>query len=253
MEKKPLHNNIFLLLPVLAVLYFGYTNINKEQFAYQPISHPQAAQQDTLRYKNNPNYILQMELFNAYKTRHADIVMLGNSITHGAAWDELLGRSNVVERGIPSDVLRGYWARINDIYKLTPRIVFIMGGLNDVYNWTPVEEIFSVYVRIITGLKSKKIIPVIQSTTYASKNYAKDYGGTPETNLGRNKEINKLNKLLSDYAKKNSIEYIDLNSFIAGKDGYLKPEFTWDGVHYKAETYKIWSREVEKVLAKYRL
>jgi len=35
--------------------------------------------------------------------------MLGNSITHGAAWNELLGRSNVVERGISSDVLRGYW------------------------------------------------------------------------------------------------------------------------------------------------
>ena len=93
--------------------------------------------------------------------------MLGNSITHGASWPELLGRSNVVERGIPSDVLRGYWARINDIYKLNPKIVFIMGGLNDIYNWTPVEEIYTVYIRIINDMRARKIIPVIQSTTYA--------------------------------------------------------------------------------------
>jgi len=61
--------------------------------------------------------------------------------------------------------------------------------LNDVYNWTPVEEIFTVYVRIINGMKARKIIPVIQSTTFASRNYAKDYGGTPETNRDRNREI----------------------------------------------------------------
>jgi len=259
MKKISLHNKIFLVFLVLAMLYAGHTNIPGGQSAMQKAAKQQVAQQqvaqkqDTLNYKTNANYSLQTELFNVYKTHHADIVMFGNSITHGAAWNELLGRSNVVERGIPSDVLRGYWTRINDIYKLNPKIVFIMGGLNDVYNWTPVEDIFTVYVRIINGLKSKKIIPVIQSTTYAARNYAKEWGATPESNLGRNREIDKLNKLLSDYARKNNIEYIDLNSLIAGKDGYLKPELSWDGVHYKAETYKIWAREIEKVLAKYKL
>lgn len=245
--KKSLQKKTFFLIPIFAMLYWGYTGFNKERH----IDHIQ--QQDTLKYKSNPNYNLQMDLFNVYKTKHADIVMFGNSITHGAAWNELLGRSNVVERGIPSDVLRGYWARINDIYKLNPKIVFIMGGLNDIYNWTPVEEIFNVYVRIINGLKSRRIIPIIQSTTYASRNYGKDYGGTPETNLNRNKEIDKLNKFLFDYARANGIDFIDLNSLFSGKDGYLKPELTWDGVHYKAETYRIWSREVEKILAKYKL
>jgi lysophospholipase L1-like esterase len=247
--KKTVNNKIIFVISLLALIYLGHTGFNKNQTVVQSVSK----QQDTLKYKNNANYDLQLELFNAYKTHHADIVMLGNSITHGAAWNELLGRSNVVERGIPSDVLRGYLARINDVYKLNPKIVFIMGGLNDVYNWTSVQEIFTVYVRILNGLKAKKIIPVIQSTTYASKNYGKDYGGTPETNRDRNKEIDKLNKLLSDYARTNGIDYIDLNSLLTAKDGYLKPELTWDGVHYKAEAYKIWSREVEKVLAKYKL
>ncbi len=208
---------------------------------------------DTLRYKTNPNYQLQNPMYDIYKTRQADIVMLGNSLTHGVAWNELLGRPNVVERGITSDVLYGYESRLNSIYKLNPKIVFIMGGLNDIYNWTPVNEIFSVYVRVINSLKSKRIIVVIQSTTYSAKNYGKDWGGTPEVNFGRNREVDKLNKLLSDYAKKNNIDFIDLNSLTADKDSFLRPELTWDGVHFKADAYRIWAREVEKVLAKYNL
>lgn len=208
---------------------------------------------DTARYRTNPTYPLQQAMFDLYKTRQADIVMLGNSLTHGAAWNELLGRSNVVERGIPGDVLYGYEARINSIYKLNPKIVFIMGGLNDVYNWTPVEDIFAVYTRILSGLKSRNIIVVIQSTTYTAKAYGKDYGGTPEGNFGRNREVDKLNKLLADYAKRNNIDYIDVNAFTSGKDGFLRPEVAYDGIHFKAEGFKIWAREVEKVLEKYKL
>ncbi|MBA4406050.1 hypothetical protein C0389_02130 [bacterium] len=209
--------------------------------------------QDTLRYRNNPTYALQQAMFDIYKTRQADIVMLGNSLTHGAAWNELLGRSNVVERGIPADGLYGYEARMNSIYKLDPKIVFIMGGLNDIYSWTPVENIFAVYVRILSGLKSKNIIPVIQSTTYSAKIYGKDFGGTPEGNFGRNREVDKLNKLLSDYAKQNNIDYIDVNTLTAGKDGFLRPELAYDGIHFKAEGFKIWAREVEKILTKYKM
>jgi len=210
-------------------------------------------QKDTLRYRSNPNYDLQTKMFSIYKTRQADIVMLGNSLTAGAIWSELLGRSNVVGRGIPGDILQGYNERLNEILKLKPKIVFILGGLNDIYGWIPVEKIFSDYILIIQKLQSNGIIPVIQSTIYAGRDWAKDWGGTPEVNAGRNKEVEKLNKLLSEYAAKNRIDFIDLNSKMATKDNFLRPELTWDGVHLNAEGYKIWAREVERVLIKYKM
>jgi lysophospholipase L1-like esterase len=216
----------------------------------QPIKK---AVRDSLRYKSNIVYSQQLALYDLYKLRQADIVMLGNSLTHGAAWNELLGRTNVVERGIPGDGLDGYMDRMNYVYKLNPKIVFIMGGLNDIYNWVPVEELFSIYVRIVENLKAKNIIPVIQSTTYAAKEYGKDFGLKPESNFGRNREIDKLNKLLSDYAKKNNIDYVDLVSQISTKDGYLRPELAIDGIHFKPEAFRIWAREVEKVLLKHKL
>lgn len=219
------------------------------------ISNDGSAQQgkDTLRYKTNPAYNLQNDLFNLYKTTQADIIMLGNSLTAGANWSELLGRSNVVGRGIPSDVLQGYYARINSIIQLKPKIVFILGGLNDIYNWTPVEDIYTDYLRVLSLLKAKNIIPVIQSTIYAGKEWGKNWGGTPETNAGRNKEVDKLNRLLSDYAKRNNIEYIDLNVKMSTKDNFLRPELTWDGVHLNATGYSIWVKEVDIILRKYKL
>lgn len=229
----------FLLLPALTLL--GFSSLYAQN------------SKDTLKYRTNPNYILQQNMFEIYKTRQADIVMLGNSLTAGAFWNELLGRSNVVGRGIPGDVLQGFSARINSIITLKPKIVFVLGGLNDIYGWTPVEDIFSEYVKILQLLKSNDIIPVVQSTVFAGRNWAKDWGGTPEVNSGRNKEVAKLNSLLSDYARKNNIDFIDLNSRMSTRDNFLRPELTWDGVHLNAEGYKIWVREVEKILKKYKL
>ena len=208
---------------------------------------------DSLRYKKNPSYDLQIGMFDLYKTRQADIVMLGNSLTAGASWAELLGRSNVASRAITGDILQGFNARINSVIKLKPKIVFIMGGLNDIYSWIPVEEVFKRYVDILNNLQSNGITVVIQLTTYVAKDYAKEWGSTPQLNLGRNKEIDRLNKMLSDYAATKKIEVINLLPSIATRDGYLRPELTWDGVHFKAEAYRIWIREVEKVLRKYKM
>lgn len=230
------------ILSFILITYFSHINYLYSQ-----------QKNDTARYRANPNYILQTAMFDIYKTKQADIVMLGNSLTAGTNWSELLGRTNVVARAIPGDILLGFIARLDYVIKLKPKIVFIMGGLNDIYNWTPVEEIFNNYVKIVSTLKSRGIIPVIQSTTYAAKDYAKDWGGTPEVNSGRNREIDKLNKLLSEYARKNNLDFIDITSKLATSDRFLRPDLTWDGVHLNADGYKIWAEEVEKVLSKYKL
>ncbi len=204
-------------------------------------------------FRKNPNYEKMNSLFNIYKTKQADIVFLGNSLTAGVDWSELLGRCNAIGRGIPSDILTGFLERLDDIIRLKPKIVFIMGGINDIYNWTPVDEIYFNYLKIISKLQSKKIIPVITLVTYAAKNYAKDWGGTPEVNAGRNREIDKLNKMLKNYALRNNIDYIDLNELMSTADGFIDEKYTWDGLHYNAEGYKIWAAEIEKILSKYKL
>jgi len=203
-------------------------------------------------FKANPNYDRELQLYEIYKMKQADIVMLGNSLTHGANWNELLGRNDVVERGISSDVTEGIINRLQYVFKLQPKVCFIMAGLNDIYNWIPVEDIYVNYTHIVNLLRTKNITPIIQSTLYAGSEWGKDWNLTPENNAERNREVDKLNNLLRNYAAKNEIMFVELNSkMINGV--YLNSSLTYDGVHLNAKGYKIWVREVEKVLKKLEL
>lgn len=212
--------------------------------------------QSNNNYLNNPIYQRQIEFYKIYKPVDTRIVMLGNSLTHGVDWNNLLGRSDVVEMGIVSDILSGYFNRIHYVTELKPQICFILGGLNDIYQWIPVETIFDDYVKVVERLRRSGITVVIQSTLYAGRDWGKDWlaANNPEANAAeinreRNIQVDKLNMMLRDYAIKNSIEYIDLNS-IMSRGNYLRSEITYDGIHLNAAGYKIWGREVEKVLKK---
>lgn len=237
-KKANKSSGLIFIITALFLIFFSSINAQKSNF------------------RSNPNYKLQLDLYDVYKLNQADIVMLGNSLTHGANWNELLGRTNVIERGIVSDVVAGYAARLRYVTKLKPKIVFILGGLNDIYSWVPVETIYQDYMRIIEELKRNKITPVIQSTLYAGKDWGKEWleQNRPDLDVAkynseRNSQVDRLNELLSNFAKVNQIEFIDINSKLS-RGGYLKPEVTYDGAHLNANGYKIWAEEVDKILRK---
>ncbi|MFH1194151.1 MAG: GDSL-type esterase/lipase family protein [bacterium] len=214
---------------------------------------------DSLKFDDTQNYIHETGLYKIYKKKRADVVMLGNSLTHGVNWNELLGRENVVERGIPGDIVEGYLKRLNSITDLNPKVCFIMGGINDIYNWTPVEKIYQKYIQLVAELKRKNIIPVIELVIYAGTDYGNEWlkqnnpDAVPlEVNRGRNAEVEKLNDMLKKFAERNNISIIDLNERLAsGK--FLRKEFTYDGLHLNAKGYQIWGEEVEKVLKKFNM
>ncbi len=196
---------------------------------------------DTL-YKQNRNYTIQTELYNIYKTEKADVVMLGNSITFGVNWNELMGRTQIVNRGISSDNTVGFLRRMEYIYKLHPQLCCIMGGINDIYQDAPVEKVFENYKKIIEGLQAHKIVPIIQSPLFVSIRWRK----YAEKNL----EVAKLDSMLADYAQLKGIEFMNLNE-VMSKDHLLLEELTTDGVHLSAKGYALWRDELEKIFKKH--
>ncbi len=214
----------------------------------------QGIKPDNRLYLNNPLYRRYIQLFRMSKIKRATIVMLGDSRTDGAEWSDLLGDKRVVKRSIPGDILDGYLNRMEYVYKLHPKVCFVQGGVNDIFNWMPVEQIFQKYVEIIKGLQRHGIIPVIQSTVYVSPilgtEWLKEHRPSlkaRDVNKERNMEIKRLNKMLKEFARKNHIKYIDLNKKMS-RNGFLIPSLTWDGAHYKSKGYRIWIQEVLKVL-----
>ncbi len=220
---------LLLLLPVSTSFSFSYFNI---------------APNDTPLYKKNKIYEQQVGFYNIYKTKHAKIVMLGNSITYGCNWSELLGRNDIVGRGITSDNIEGYLARINYVFKLKPKACFIMGGVNDIFAGFTVEQIFNNYKKLVDTLISREIKPVIQSTLFVNPKW--------KNTEGKNLLITQLNDKLKNLAESKELVYIDLNSrLIDGKN--LKDEFTTDGVHLTWKAYRIWGEELEKILFKLKI
>lgn len=183
-------------------------------------------------------------LFALSKTESADIVFLGNSITFGGNWGELLGRERVINRGIGGDNTVGMLHRMQYVYQLKPKLCFIMAGINDIYSDAPVETVFRNYIKIIDTLRAHSIVPVIQSTLHVNPKWKR----TEE----KNPEVETLNVMLREFSVKNGIEFVDVNAVLS-TNGILRNEFTVDGVHLNAHAYGLWRELLLPVVKKHGL
>jgi len=198
---------------------------------------------DTL-YRSNKTYTVQMGLHRLYSMQRAAIVMLGNSITYGVNWVELMNRQNIANRGIGGDNTYGMLNRMEYVYLLQPKLCCVMAGINDIYAGIPVDTIFANYKKIIAGLREHKIVPVIQSTLYVNAKWKRADENNPR--------VTQLNDLLMKYAAAETIDFLDINKHIA-PEHVLRDECTFDGIHLTAAGYTPWRTELERIFKKYGL
>jgi lysophospholipase L1-like esterase len=193
------------------------------------------------KYSDNPNYEVRKSLFEVYRPTNIKIVMLGNSITGQAEWNELLARNDIANRGIIYDITEGLLNRLSGIYELNPEICFIMSGINDIGKGIPVKTIFANYTKLIKALEDHNIRPVIQSTLYVS---------TKQHNWKEiNMRVDELNALLKEYANANGISFVDINKELS-LNGALNASYTYDGVHLLGSGYQKWKVMILKELGK---
>jgi lysophospholipase L1-like esterase len=177
----------------------------------------------------SPKYLHRKSFFEVHGVK-SDIVMIGDSITEGAEWDEIFKNSSIVNRGIGGDTAKGILNRIDSIISTGAKKSFIMVGINDLNKGVSVDDVYSSYKFIIAELKRANITPYIQSTIYA---------GEKLSNL--NSSISSLNVKLEKLAKKEGLIYIDLNEELS-PDGLLKNRFTKDDVHLNGQGYWVWKK-----------
>ena len=100
------------------------------------------------------NWKLKVEQFKSYEHASTDIMFVGNSITAGTDWMELLGRPDVRNRGISSDISFGVLDRLDEVIMGKPAKVFILIGINDISRNIPDSFIVKNYQRIIEKIKT---------------------------------------------------------------------------------------------------
>lgn len=187
--------------------------------------------------KSVANYINRKSFFEINGIQ-AEIVMIGDSITDEAEWNELFPNQSIVNRAIDGDTTKGVLNRINSILATKAKKAFIMLGHNDFSrdeNQT-VENVFYNYEKIVRQLKTNGIIPYIQSTLLSGGQYR-----------ALNEKINELNLRLEALCQKEGLVYIDLNNTFA-KDGVLNSAYSNDDVHLNGEGFLVWKNQIKKYL-----
>lgn len=192
----------------------------------------------------NSHYENRLEFFKKMPNQKKEIVFLGNSLTEGGKWQELINKKHVVNRGISGDVTYGIYARLDEVLDSKPSKLFLLSGTNDMKRGIPNEIIAQSILRIITKVKRESPITKIYLQSLLPVNEAmlpKSYAAI------NNSKINQLNVLLEKMAKEMGINYINLHPALADENGSLRKELSIDGLHLRQASYILWANYLKKL------
>ena len=188
--------------------------------------------------KHSTFYYQRATLFEALPTSKSDIIFLGNSITNGGEWAELLGNPHAKNRGISGDTTQGVLDRLSTITKGKPSKIFLLIGTNDLSRGKSVDEIAKNVEKIVERVKRESPATklYVQSVFPVNPKFNKFLG-----HMNRQKDIAALNAKIKSVAARHGVTYIDVyNSLVIPSTDVMNPEYTIDGLHLVGEGCRKW-------------
>ena len=187
----------------------------------------------------NPDvyYARRATFFDLLPVYSSDIIMLGNSLTDGAEWNELFDNCHVKNRGIVGDIIPGFFERLEPILKGQPRKIFIMGGVNDISHGVSADSIVSAMTQVVTTIQAR--CPKTEIYVQSMLPFNNDVR-LWKLLKGREQVVVDGNKGLESMCQRLGVTFINLYPLFVGENGKMKPEYTNDGLHLMGGAYLIW-------------
>ena len=185
----------------------------------------------------DPYYARRATLFDELPIGKKDIVMLGNSLTDGCEFNELMGNRHIKNRGIVGDIIQGLIDRIGPIIKGQPKKLFIMSGVNDISHDVSADSI---------ARAMEKLIVMVKQGSPRTKIYLQSLlpfnNDVREWKLlkGREHVVVEANALLKQVAHRQGVTWINLYPLFVDDQGRLRADLTNDGLHLMGKGYLIW-------------
>lgn len=188
-------------------------------------------------------YDHRRSLYEQLPADSATIVLLGNSLTAQGSWSELLGMSEVRNRGIPGDQITGVLARLATVERLKPHTIALMIGVNDLLFRSP-EQTLKLYERLMDSIQAQ--LPeaelLLQSVLPVNNRVR-------NTRI-RNEDIDALNRGIKALAAQRQLHWIDVRPVVSDAQGRLSASFTHDGIHLNGLGYRRWADVLRPYLQK---
>jgi lysophospholipase L1-like esterase len=175
------------------------------------------------------------------------IVFFGDSITENwsSVYPDFFKGKSYINRGISGQTTPQMLLRFrSDVIELKPQIIVILAGTNDIAGNTGPATLEMILGNLISMCELAKVngIKVILCSVLP----AYDYPWKPD--LEPAEKIAALNKMISKYAKANTIEYVDYYSAMVDDRKGLKSIYSKDGVHPNKEGYRVMGPILEKTI-----
>jgi lysophospholipase L1-like esterase len=199
----------------------------------QPAEDTQAVQRRT---RGHVSTMMAMS-----QVRSASVVMLGDSLTQRAPWNEITGCGFLANRGIGGDVSAGVLRRLDEVTKLGPSAVFLMIGINDIARKVPNETIVGNVRRIIERLNDAGAKVYLTLTLPVTRGYVPKMNPT----------VNELNTAFIALAKETKATVVDFRQEMRTDEGALRNDLTVDGIHLSPEGYRVWRDAITPLVARH--
>lgn len=118
--------------------------------------------------------------------------------------------------------------------------IYFMLGLNELgYNRQKTVDRYRVWLEYIQQMQPQAIIFIEANLHVTAKKSASD-------EECRNKDIDEFNNYTKELADNKSIFYVNVNELFDDREGNLKADLTYDGVHILAKYYADWGEWLRK-------
>ncbi len=191
------------------------------------------------------------------------IVMLGDSETRrinhywGADtnWNTLTGYKHIFNLGFDGyktkEILHYELDTVAPLYlalNKKPHVIFLMIGINDISQSTPLAETLSNVRIMIDTIQKHQIDLVIQSVIPTTDSYDVQYGGFPENGVIA-KRVKEMNDSLKRICISRKIPFLNVQSRMLVSNTYLNDALSVDGIHLNYKGYVIWKDCLKKYIS----
>jgi lysophospholipase L1-like esterase len=192
-------------------------------------------------------YNQRLSLFEKLPDTKGEIIFLGNSITDGGEWCELLGNPDAKNRGISGDTTEGVLFRLNEVTRSKPAKVFLLIGINDLSRGISRDTVFSNICKIADRIRnnSPRTKVFVQSILPVNDSFGLFKNHTNKTN-----EVLWVNAQLKEWCQNKNVGFIDLyNRFKLPDSEKMNPKYSNDGLHLLGDGYLLWVEIIQPFLA----
>lgn len=178
-------------------------------------------------------------------------VLLGDSITDFFNWYELFynfSKSSgqaVYNRGISGDTTDRLLERLQEnVLNIKPKNIVLLIGTNDIGRGLPLSTSIKNLESIIKSTKEYcPDVNFIVEAVYPINENMRD-----RFEKRSNKKINEMNKEFIKLCEKHNCVWLDFTDKLKDKNGNLKNEYTYDGLHINALAYELVAENVIPLL-----